>query len=201
MSSLFLLSCRVFWGKHPVLVDPKWPHHIIVFLHQPLSKSASSSCGTSGRTSLRTATTLFHCRPSPTRVLACEWGSVRLAPRWTPACLRHTHTHGSMLCITLQLRNWKHECVTGYSGLVLDSTRSNVFCNCTDDNIYMFNVSGVKTSPGKRWSQPEPVLFYSEHCKSGGSFKKLLGAFLSADSVVWSFSSWADTCSTVSSLP
>ncbi|XP_053192685.1 denticleless protein homolog [Scomber japonicus] len=35
----------------------------------------------------------------------------------------------------------------GYSGLVLDSTRSNVMCNCTDDNIYMFNVSGIKTSP------------------------------------------------------
>ncbi|XP_071775216.1 denticleless protein homolog [Centroberyx gerrardi] len=35
----------------------------------------------------------------------------------------------------------------GYSGLVLDSTGSNLLCNCTDDNIYMFNVSGLKTSP------------------------------------------------------
>lgn len=40
-------------------------------------------------------------------------------------------------------------CLAGYSGLVLDSTRSNVICNCTDDSIYMFNVSGVKTTPGK----------------------------------------------------
>lgn len=40
-------------------------------------------------------------------------------------------------------------CVAGYSGLVLDSTRSNVMCNCTDDSIYMFNVSGMKTTPGK----------------------------------------------------
>lgn len=39
--------------------------------------------------------------------------------------------------------------VAGYSGLVLDSTRSNLMCNCTDDNIYMFNVSGLKTTPGK----------------------------------------------------
>ncbi|KAL0965030.1 hypothetical protein UPYG_G00275870 [Umbra pygmaea] len=35
----------------------------------------------------------------------------------------------------------------GYSGLVLDSTGSSLFCNCTDDNIYMFNVSGLKTAP------------------------------------------------------
>ncbi|KAK6297195.1 hypothetical protein J4Q44_G00317780 [Coregonus suidteri] len=35
----------------------------------------------------------------------------------------------------------------GYSGLVLDSTGSNLFSNCIDDNIYMFNVSGLKTTP------------------------------------------------------
>ncbi|KAF7666042.1 hypothetical protein LDENG_00119970 [Lucifuga dentata] len=35
----------------------------------------------------------------------------------------------------------------GYSGLALDSTGSNLMCNCTDDNIYMFNVSGLKTNP------------------------------------------------------
>uniref|UniRef100_A0A667XV32 Denticleless E3 ubiquitin protein ligase homolog (Drosophila) n=1 Tax=Myripristis murdjan TaxID=586833 RepID=A0A667XV32_9TELE len=35
----------------------------------------------------------------------------------------------------------------GYSGLVLDSMGSNLLCNCTDDNIYMFNVTGLKTSP------------------------------------------------------
>uniref|UniRef100_A0A6Q2X689 Uncharacterized protein n=1 Tax=Esox lucius TaxID=8010 RepID=A0A6Q2X689_ESOLU len=35
----------------------------------------------------------------------------------------------------------------GYSGLVLDSTRSNLFCNCTDDSIYMFDISGLQTTP------------------------------------------------------
>ncbi|KAM4601300.1 denticleless protein homolog [Polymixia lowei] len=35
----------------------------------------------------------------------------------------------------------------GYSGLILDSTGSNLISNCTDDNIYMFNISGLKTSP------------------------------------------------------
>lgn len=46
--------------------------------------------------------------------------------------------------------------VAGYSGLVLDSSRSNVMCNCTDDNIYMFNISGIKTSPGKQ-QQNRPI--------------------------------------------
>ncbi|XP_062324303.1 denticleless protein homolog [Osmerus eperlanus] len=35
----------------------------------------------------------------------------------------------------------------GYSGLVLDSSGANLFANCTDDNIYMFNISGLKTTP------------------------------------------------------
>ncbi|XP_056620512.1 denticleless protein homolog [Triplophysa dalaica] len=35
----------------------------------------------------------------------------------------------------------------GYSGLSLDSTGSRLFSNCTDDNIYMFNISGLKTTP------------------------------------------------------
>ncbi|XP_075893705.1 denticleless protein homolog [Nelusetta ayraudi] len=48
----------------------------------------------------------------------------------------------------------------GYSGLVLDSTRSNVFCNCTDDSIYMFNVSGVKTSPVAVFSGHKNSSFY-----------------------------------------
>ena len=40
----------------------------------------------------------------------------------------------------------------GYSSLVLDSTGSTLFANCTDDNIYMFNMTGLKTSPGLvRW--------------------------------------------------
>uniref|UniRef100_A0A8C4EVX8 Denticleless E3 ubiquitin n=1 Tax=Dicentrarchus labrax TaxID=13489 RepID=A0A8C4EVX8_DICLA len=48
----------------------------------------------------------------------------------------------------------------GYSGLVLDSTRSNVICNCTDDNIYMFNVSGIKTNPVAVFSGHQNSSFY-----------------------------------------
>lgn len=48
----------------------------------------------------------------------------------------------------------------GYSGLVLDSTRSNVFCNCTDDNIYKFNVIGVKTAPVSVFSGHQNSSFY-----------------------------------------
>nr|XP_061842707.1 denticleless protein homolog [Nerophis lumbriciformis] len=48
----------------------------------------------------------------------------------------------------------------GYSGLVLDSTRSNVMCNCTDDSIYMFNVSGVKSSPEAVFSGHQNSSFY-----------------------------------------
>ncbi|KAL7389024.1 hypothetical protein ABVT39_024995 [Epinephelus coioides] len=48
----------------------------------------------------------------------------------------------------------------GYSGLVLDSTRSNVICNCTDDSIYMFNVSGMKTTPVAVFSGHQNSSFY-----------------------------------------
>ncbi|XP_033991373.1 denticleless protein homolog [Trematomus bernacchii] len=48
----------------------------------------------------------------------------------------------------------------GYSGLVLDSTRSNIVCNCTDDNIYMFNVSGTKTTPVAAFSGHQNSSFY-----------------------------------------
>uniref|UniRef100_A0A8C9PWB2 Denticleless protein homolog n=1 Tax=Spermophilus dauricus TaxID=99837 RepID=A0A8C9PWB2_SPEDA len=34
----------------------------------------------------------------------------------------------------------------GYSSLILDSTGSTLFANCTDDNVYMFNMTGLKTS-------------------------------------------------------
>ncbi|CAB1342698.1 unnamed protein product [Coregonus sp. 'balchen'] len=40
---------------------------------------------------------------------------------------------------------WDTRC--SKKGLVLDSTGSNLFSNCTDDNIYMFNISGLKTTP------------------------------------------------------
>ncbi|XP_070704959.1 denticleless protein homolog [Pempheris klunzingeri] len=48
----------------------------------------------------------------------------------------------------------------GYSGLALDSTRSNVFCNCTDDSIYMFNVTGIKTTPVAVFSGHQNSSFY-----------------------------------------
>ncbi|XP_056283668.1 denticleless protein homolog [Pseudoliparis swirei] len=48
----------------------------------------------------------------------------------------------------------------GYSGLVLDSTRSNIISNCTDDNIYMFNVSGMKTTPVAVFSGHQNSSFY-----------------------------------------
>ncbi|KAM6915707.1 denticleless protein homolog isoform 1-T2 [Xenentodon cancila] len=48
----------------------------------------------------------------------------------------------------------------GYSGLVLDSSRSNVMCNCTDDNIYMFNVSGIKQTPVAVFSGHQNSSFY-----------------------------------------
>ncbi|XP_030637580.1 denticleless protein homolog [Chanos chanos] len=48
----------------------------------------------------------------------------------------------------------------GYSGLTLDSTGSNLFSNCTDDNIYMFNVSGLKTTPVATFSGHRNSSFY-----------------------------------------
>ncbi|XP_013871175.1 denticleless protein homolog isoform X2 [Austrofundulus limnaeus] len=48
----------------------------------------------------------------------------------------------------------------GYSGLVLDSSRSNVMCNCTDDSIYMFDVCGIKTSPVAVFSGHQNSTFY-----------------------------------------
>lgn len=35
----------------------------------------------------------------------------------------------------------------GYSSLALDSTGSRLFANCTDENIYMFDVTGLKKAP------------------------------------------------------
>ncbi|MBN3319464.1 DTL protein, partial [Atractosteus spatula] len=35
----------------------------------------------------------------------------------------------------------------GYSGLTLDSTGLSLFANCTDENIYMFNMMGSKVAP------------------------------------------------------
>ncbi|RXN30754.1 denticleless-like protein [Labeo rohita] len=48
----------------------------------------------------------------------------------------------------------------GYSGLSLDSTGARLFSNCTDDNIYMFNISGLKTTPVAVFSGHSNSSFY-----------------------------------------
>ncbi|MCJ8743833.1 hypothetical protein PDJAM_G00098920 [Pangasius djambal] len=48
----------------------------------------------------------------------------------------------------------------GYSGLTLDSMSSRLFCNCTDDNIYMFDISGLKTTPVAVFSGHRNSSFY-----------------------------------------
>ncbi|KAM9316851.1 denticleless protein homolog [Gastrophryne carolinensis] len=35
----------------------------------------------------------------------------------------------------------------GYTSLALDSSGTSLFASCTDDNVYMFNVAGLKTDP------------------------------------------------------
>ncbi|KAG9344645.1 hypothetical protein JZ751_010330 [Albula glossodonta] len=54
----------------------------------------------------------------------------------------------------------------GYSGMVLDSTGSNLFATCTDDNIYMFNVTGLKTMPVAIFSGCKNSSFYVKSCVS-----------------------------------
>ncbi|XP_075386214.1 denticleless protein homolog [Tenrec ecaudatus] len=48
----------------------------------------------------------------------------------------------------------------GYSSLVLDSTASTLFASCTDDHIYMFNMTGLKTSPVASFSGHLNSTFY-----------------------------------------
>uniref|UniRef100_A0A8C3WB44 Denticleless protein homolog n=1 Tax=Catagonus wagneri TaxID=51154 RepID=A0A8C3WB44_9CETA len=48
----------------------------------------------------------------------------------------------------------------GYSSLILDSTGSTLFANCTDDSIYMFNMTGLKTSPVAIFSGHQNSTFY-----------------------------------------
>ncbi|KAG7222725.1 hypothetical protein INR49_026334 [Caranx melampygus] len=65
--------------------------------------------------------------------------------------------------VPLQMYPYPGSCMRmrlGYSGLALDSTRSNVVCNCTDDNIYTFNVSGIKTTPVSVFSGHQNSSFY-----------------------------------------
>ncbi|OXB72432.1 UNVERIFIED_CONTAM: hypothetical protein H355_006486 [Colinus virginianus] len=48
----------------------------------------------------------------------------------------------------------------GYSSLVLDSTGANLFANCTDDNIYMFNMTSLKTFPVAVFGGHQNSTFY-----------------------------------------
>lgn len=48
----------------------------------------------------------------------------------------------------------------GYSSLVLDSTGANLFANCTDDSIYMFNMASLKTFPVAVFSGHQNSTFY-----------------------------------------
>ncbi|RMC12420.1 hypothetical protein DUI87_09935 [Hirundo rustica rustica] len=48
----------------------------------------------------------------------------------------------------------------GYSSLVLDSTGTNLFANCTDDSIYMFNMTSLRTTPVAVFSGHQNSTFY-----------------------------------------
>ncbi|XP_075004028.1 denticleless protein homolog [Calonectris borealis] len=48
----------------------------------------------------------------------------------------------------------------GYSSLVLDSTGANLFANCTDDSIYMFNMTSLRTIPVAVFSGHQNSTFY-----------------------------------------
>ncbi|XP_029281209.1 denticleless protein homolog [Cottoperca gobio] len=77
--------------------------------------------------------------------------------------LRKNYTANRHEPVPLQTYPYPGSCMRmrlGYSGLVLDSTRSKIICNCTDDNIYMFNVSGVKTTPVGAFSGHQNSSFY-----------------------------------------
>ncbi|XP_034555914.1 denticleless protein homolog [Notolabrus celidotus] len=77
--------------------------------------------------------------------------------------LRKNYTAQRQDPVPLQTYPYPGSCMRmrlGYSGLTLDSTRSNVMCNCTDDSIYMFNVSGIKTTPVAAFSGHQNSSFY-----------------------------------------
>ncbi|XP_045899403.1 denticleless protein homolog [Micropterus dolomieu] len=77
--------------------------------------------------------------------------------------LRKNYTAHRQDPVPLQTYPYPGSCMRmrlGYSGLVLDSTRSNIMCNCTDDSIYMFNVTGIKTTPVAVFSGHQNSSFY-----------------------------------------
>ncbi|KYO43637.1 denticleless protein-like protein isoform C [Alligator mississippiensis] len=48
----------------------------------------------------------------------------------------------------------------GYSSLILDSTGTHLFANCTDDSIYLFNMTSLKTMPAAVFSGHQNSTFY-----------------------------------------
>ncbi|XP_063774318.1 denticleless protein homolog [Pseudophryne corroboree] len=48
----------------------------------------------------------------------------------------------------------------GYSSLLLDFTGTSLFASCTDDNIYMFNIAGLKSDPVSVFSGHQNSTFY-----------------------------------------
>ncbi|XP_035277792.1 denticleless protein homolog [Anguilla anguilla] len=82
--------------------------------------------------------------------------------------LRKNYTAHNQDPVALQTYPYPGSCTRklGYSGMVLDSTRSRLFAACTDDNIYMFNVSGLRTSPVSVFSGCQNSSFYVKCCLS-----------------------------------
>uniref|UniRef100_A0A672LT75 Denticleless protein homolog n=1 Tax=Sinocyclocheilus grahami TaxID=75366 RepID=A0A672LT75_SINGR len=76
--------------------------------------------------------------------------------------LRKNYTAYHPNPLPLQVYPYPGSCTRklGYSGLSLDSTGSRLFSNCTDDNIYMFNISGLKTTPVAVFSGHSNSSFY-----------------------------------------
>ncbi|XP_053314665.1 denticleless protein homolog [Spea bombifrons] len=75
----------------------------------------------------------------------------------------------------------------GYSSLVLDSTGTNLFANCTDDNIYMFNATGLRTDPVSVFSGHQNSTFYIKSSVSpDGQF--LLSGSSDSSAYIWQVS-------------
>ncbi|XP_053565334.1 denticleless protein homolog [Bombina bombina] len=75
----------------------------------------------------------------------------------------------------------------GYSSLVLDSTGSSLFANCTDDNIYMFNVTGLKSDPVSVFNGHQNSTFYIKSSVSpDGQF--LLSGSSNQSAYIWQVS-------------
>ncbi|XP_026147295.1 denticleless protein homolog isoform X1 [Carassius auratus] len=76
--------------------------------------------------------------------------------------LRKSYTAYYQNPLPLQAYPYPGSCTRklGYSGLSLDSTGSRLFSNCTDDNIYMFDISGLKTTPVAVFSGHSNSSFY-----------------------------------------